>query len=369
MEFEIKRVPLYKQIQQFFLDNIQQGNWKPEEKIPSENELSKQFNVSRITIKKALDELVESGLVYRIQGKGTFLASDYGSEPVIYEHKSVSAEQKNKLIAVMMPRVNTLFNAAILNQIEQTLASDGYRMIVCQTKDSQHVEEQSIKAVLEIGVQGIIIYPAEGETYNEEVLRLTLEGFPIVLIDRYFRGIDANSVCSDNIDGAYQATKYLLGLGHSRIGIISSKHQGTTSIEDRIAGHEKALADFDIPIDHRLYNLNLEIMNRAENVAKIQEFLKANHDLTAIFAISNGLDVLKAAKISEIDIPNDLSVIMFDDHDYAQFFNQAPTCIKQDERAIGESAANLVISSIKNPTIKRQKILIPTKLIVRETTI
>lgn len=366
-EVQIERIPLYKQIQQYFLDNIQEGRWKPDEKIPSENELSEQFNVSRITVKKALDDLVDSGIIYRIQGKGSFLSNNKSFEPIIYENKS-AAKNKNKLVAVIMPRVEASFNTSLLSQIEQTLTAQGYRIIFCQTRDSQRLEEQTIKDLLEIGVQGIIIYPVEGETYNEEVLRLSLEGFPLVLIDRYFRGIDANSVCSDNFAGAYEATKYLLEQGHTRIGIISTKDQGTTSIEDRILGYEKALTDFHIPIDHRLYSLNLGIMEDNENKLKIQDFIKTNPDITAVFAISNGLSVLTAAQEIGLKVPDDLSIIMFDDYDYAEFFNPAPSCVKQQEKLIAEDAAKLLITAIENPHVKRQKIQIPTQLNIRQTT-
>lgn len=362
----ISRIPLYKQIQQYFLDNIQQGKWQPNEKIPSENELSTKFNVSRITIKKALEDLVEQGIIYRIQGKGSFLSSTSRNEPKIYVNKP--NETKNKVIALIMPRVEALFNTHLLSSIEQTLTSQGYRIIFCQSRDSQKLEEQTIKEVLELGVQGIIIYPVEGETYNEEVLRLSLKGFPLVLIDRYFRGIDVNSVCSDNFEGGYNATKHLLELGHSRIGIISTKHQDTTSIEDRILGYEKALSDFHIPVDHRLYSLNLEFMEKEENEKKIQTFLQDNPDITAIFAITNGLNILKAATELGLNVPNDLSILMFDDNEFADFFTLLPTCVQQQERKVGEEAANLLISAIENPNIKRQKVLIPTNLKIRQTT-
>ncbi|MFC3884688.1 GntR family transcriptional regulator [Bacillus songklensis] len=367
------RIPLYKQIQKYIADNIQQKRWAVNSKIPSENELAEQFNVSRITIKKALDDLVEERIIYRIQGKGSFVASNMEGEPSLYETPSQTNHHRQKLIACITPRFNSELATATFSQIESTLAEQGYRMILCQTHDSQKTEEQILRDVLQMGVEGIIIYPVEGEAYNEEVLRLTLKDFPLVLIDRYFRGIEANSVCSDNFSGSYEAIRHLIELGHTRIGVVSTMHKGTTSIEDRIAGYEKALTDADIPIDHHLYLLNLQkseenVEKREENKKEIQTFLQKNPEMTAIFAVTPGLEVLEAALEFALQVPDDLSIITFDDYSHSHLFSIPPSCVRQQGQKIGQEAAKLLISAIENPGQKRKKILIPTKLVVRQST-
>lgn len=367
------RIPLYKQIQTYIVDHIQQGIWKPDSKIPSENELAEQFNVSRITIKKALDDLVEEGLIYRIQGKGSFIAANSDGEPTIYNIPASKTNLDQKLIAVVTPHLSSELASDTYAGIETTLAKHGYKMIICQTHDSQKAEEQIIKEVRQLGVAGIIIYPVEGETYNEEVLRLTLKDFPVVLIDRYFRGIEVNSVSSDNHQGSYEAICHLIGLGHSRIGMISTSYQGTTSIEDRIIGYEKALTDKEVPIDHHLYLLNPQKSGgnkeiRENTKKKIQAFIRNNPDMSAIFAITSGIEVLEAIMELGLQIPEDLSLTMFDDSSLSHFFKTPPTCVKQQGYTIGEEAANLLVSSIEKKGQKRKKIFIPTELIVRQST-
>lgn len=356
------------QIRQYIIDHIQQKKWKPDDKIPSENELAEKFKVSRITVKKALDSLVEEGIIYRIQGRGSFVAKEKDSQSVIYQNK-VPQKNMNKLIACIIPRLNSQFITIIVSEIEKLLAQHGYRVILCQTYDSQQIETQILKEVLRLGVDGIIIYPAEGETYSEEILKLTLEKFPLVLIDRYFRGIGANSVCSDNILGAYEATTHLLELGHSRIGIISSVPDGTTSIEDRIKGFEKALTEHNIPIDHHLYLLDL-ILEEHNNINKdkIRDFLTDHHDITALFVINNGLTVMEVAMEMGFTIPEDLSIIMFDDYEFSHLLKVPPTCMRQQEKLLGQEAVKLIISTIENPLQKRQQIFVPPKLIVRNST-
>jgi GntR family transcriptional regulator, arabinose operon transcriptional repressor len=271
-------------------------------------------------------------------------------------------------VACIIPRLNSQFIITIISEIEKTLTKHGYRVILCQTHDSQRLEVQILKEVLDMGVDGIIIYPVEGETYNEEILKLTLENFPLVLIDRYFRGIDTNSVCSDNIQGAFEATSHLLQLGHTKIGIISTKPHGTTSIEDRITGFEKALTEYTIPIDHRLYLLSLEMFDEEKNKKKVQNFLVNNPEITALFVINNGLSIMEAAMEIGINIPDDLSIIIFDDYEFSHLFKIAPTCVRQQEKIIGHEAAKLIVSAIENPNQKRQKIFVPPNLIIRNST-
>lgn len=117
-------------------------------------------------------------------------------------------------------------------------------------RESRERELAMLKEAVQSGAKGIILFPVHGETYNEEVLRLTMEQYPVVVLDRYLRGVETNCVCSDNENGAYQAVSYLISKGHRRIGCISSPVLGTTSLEDRLHGYEQALADNLIPVDH-----------------------------------------------------------------------------------------------------------------------
>jgi GntR family transcriptional regulator, arabinose operon transcriptional repressor len=246
-------------------------------------------------------------------------------------------------------------------------------MILCQTHDSQKIEEQTLKEVLQMGVSGIIIYPVEGETFNKEVLRLSLKDFPLVLIDRYFRGIETNIVCSDNFRGSYEAIQHLVTLGHTQIGMISTMYQGTTSIEDRIAGYEKMLTDADIPINHNLYLLNLhrkgETAEKDEkNKKAIQSFLQKNPEMTALFLVTPDLEVLEIAIDYGLRVPDELSIIMFDDYSYSHLFSVPPSCVQQQGGKIGQEAAELLVSTIENPDQKRKKIFIPTQLVIRQST-
>jgi len=372
MERKTGRTPLYKQIRSYILDNIKQMNWLPDERIPSENELAAQFKVSRITIKNALAALAEEGLIYRIQGKGSFVSAHPSGEGAVYRTASEPAA------AFLMPRLDNRFSANLLNGIENQLAEEGFHLLFCETGDSQETETRLLKQMLRFPVKGIIVYPSYGETYNEELLKLTLQGFPIVVVDRYLKGVETNHVSSDHVLGAFEACSHLIQLGHRRIGFISTPAEGTTSIADRISGYEKALYEHDILIDRhlRLVSLDSRKVNSvfrigesdAESREVIKQFLAQTADLTAVIAVNSavGLTVMDAAEEMGLSVPGDLSVVFLDDYELSGYSKIPPTCVSQEEYSVGREAVRLLVSIMEHPQ-QRRKIMVPPRLIVRQS--
>lgn len=376
-----KGIPLYQQIQQYLIQEINSRNLGPDHKLPSESEIAGLFKVSRLTVKNALKDFVNQGAIYRIQGKGTFLASNFSGQ-VAAPPRLVAATspQSDKLVACLLPVAFTTRTLNLLNGIEERLAKHGYRMIFVKTNQSREVENRLIQEMLALKVAGMIIYPVEAEAFSEEVLRLTLNHYPLVVVDRYLRGVETNCVSTDNVQGAMDAVNHLIELGHTQIGFIATPHKGISSIEDRLAGYELALSQHNFPIDHRLRHFHLvtgkvnSILHKGECDGeikhKLQQFLQQNPSMTAVMAINSsiGLSVIQAAAELGLRIPEDLSVIFFDDYELSGFSRIPPTVISQQEYLIGAEAAELVVSLIDNPNQARRKSEIPARLIVRQST-
>jgi GntR family transcriptional regulator of arabinose operon len=368
------RTPLYKQIKEYVRDNIQQSVWQPNGKIPSENELAGKFKVSRITIKNALQELIEDGLIYRIQGKGTFVSLNKLGEPPVYRPIQ---QDSYHTVAYLMPRLDNRFTANLLHGIENQLAEEGFHLLFCTTGDSQESERQLLHKMVRSGVKGIIIYPSQGQSYNEDILKLTLNEFPVVVVDRYLRGVETNYVCSDNVTGAFDAVSHCIQQGHRNIGFISTHIEGTSSMEDRLTGYEKALSEHGILIDRhlRLTDLDSRQVNgilregasHAASKEQIKKYLQRNPDLTAVIAVNSavGLTFMEAAKECSIKVPEHLSVVFLDDFELSAFSAIPPTYVNQEEYTVGREAVKLLVSVMENPRQKRRKIVVPTRLIVR----
>ncbi|AZN41683.1 GntR family transcriptional regulator [Paenibacillus albus] len=360
---------LYEQIKHHIISEIELEHLLPHDKLPSENELTQQFSVSRITVKKAMSDLVKMGIVYRIQGKGTYVAvamPDKGAPAAETPIRPKSAPA----IALLLPFINNQHNALLINGVESVLSDAGYSLLICNTENSIQKEERVIREMVERKVAGMIIYPVDGESYNREILQLTLGSFPLVVMDRYLRGIDTNCVCPDNLLGAQEGVNYLISLGHRNIGFLSTTIRGTTSIEDRLTGYEKALAEHQIPIDRRYRYVDIELGDPKPIKEKIRDFLTKHAELTAIFAINPGLglQVIKVASEMGLRVPEDLSLIFFGDFELSEFYSVRPTFISQEDNMLGKEAANLLISVIENPEQKTRKLFFPPKLIIREST-
>ncbi|QHW33180.1 GntR family transcriptional regulator [Paenibacillus rhizovicinus] len=366
MAKNIQHLSLYEQIKHYLISEIELAHWKPHDKLPSEYELTKQFSVSRITVKKAMSDLVEQGIVYRVQGKGSYVA-----EPdTALSTGDAPRPLQTQTVALLLPFINNQHNALLLNGVERILSEAGYSLLFCNTENSIAKEERVIREMIARKVAGMIVYPVDGESYNREILQLTLDAFPLVVMDRYLRGIDTNCVCPNNLRGAQEAVDYLISLGHRNIGFLSTTITDTSSIEDRLAGYEKSLAEHQIPIDRRYRYAGIELGEPKPIKAKIRDFLERNPEMTAIFAINPGLglQVIRAASEMGIRVPEELSLIFFDDFELSEFYSVRPTYVSQEENVLGQEAAKLLISVMENPEQETQKLFFTPKLIVREST-
>ncbi|MDG0814594.1 GntR family transcriptional regulator [Cohnella rhizosphaerae] len=378
-----KRTPLYSQIRDYILANIQQLHWQANDQLPTEQELAEKFNVSRFTVKKAMAELVQEGLIYRIQGKGSFISQMVGDEhrPVVAPAADAGISTM-KLIVLLTPHIQSSLSASILTGAESYLADHGYQLIVRSTRNEQELERRLLVDSVRTGVRGVLIFPVDGETYNEEILRLTLNKFPVVVIDRYLRGVDTNCVCSDNIGGAFDATSHLIGLGHHNIAFVVVHDRTTTSLEERIAGYERALSASRYPFGPRLAYFESENGEDAppsgepqadqleRMTVRIQAFLEQNPAVTAVFAATtySGLATLQAATNLGIKVPEQLSVVFCDDFEHSALSRIPPTCVVQQESQLGIDAAKLLLSIIDNPLQERKKLTLPTRLVLRQST-
>lgn len=363
-----KFTPMYKKIENYIVDQIRNENWKPMSRIPSENELADQFGVSRITVKNALVDLVEKGAVYRLQGKGTFV-SDRMSEEMLTMTPSASEVVSKNSVGFLLPRLDNRFTANLISGIEDSLSARGYHLLFSKTNDSQECEIRKIREMKQAGVAGLIIYPVEGENYNNEILSLTLNRFPLVLLDRLLKGVETNTVSSNNYAAGKQAVQHLFELGHQHIGFISTKSEGTSSIEERLAGYEQALEEHHILIDRSLQMTRLPMTSSDEEViGMIQQFLQANSHMTAAISSNFSPHVIQAALGLGLRVPEDFSVVFFDDVVYPDFSIVPPTAVIQQERGLGREAGNLIVDQIETSTADYRQVKLPTQLIPRCST-
>ncbi|MEF9958940.1 MAG: GntR family transcriptional regulator [Niameybacter sp.] len=350
--------PLYISMRKYLLEIIERNKNTPDFKLPSENQLALRFNASRISAKNAILTLEKDGLVYRKQGKGTFIASKAS------ELELLNKEKQNPMIYFIVPGVGGNFISKIQEGIQSFAFEHHLYLGILVTGGNPQTEEEMIRVATQGNCKGLIIYPTDNNVYNKEILKLSLNNFPVVLVDRYLTGLDLSYVACDHFTAAYNSTKYLLSRGHTHIGFISQDPQLVSSVQDRSRGYQSALLDVTGNFDSKL---QLICDHTAPDFfSSFSKYLEANPNLSALITTSAGYGMKLAPYLQHIglQIPKDLTLMLFDNEfeNYLHLLSFKPLIIDQNPFEIGRKAGELLYRLLyKNP--KPKKILLPETII------
>lgn len=349
--------PLYRQIYAQLRGDISAGHLKPGERIASEKELSEQFHVSRITAKKALEMLFDEGLIERFQGKGSFVAHpDVGAHLL----SASSAAPPAHLIGVVLPEVSDAFGIRLLRGIESACSANRAFVVLRLSHGQQEGEEQAIRALLDLNVNALIVLPVHGEFYNPELLRVVLSGFPVVLVDRYLKGIPAPSVSTDNVKAARHLAEHLINQGHRAIAYVSPPASNTSTLEERLQGFNEAFqaqrrdrpksAGYAMTSVYSTMPQHCDEAHIRADEQALRDFLKQHNDVGAFVAAEYNIALL-IQRVRDPEPPGP-TIVCFDAPDSPY---EAPrfSHIRQDEEAMGRVAVELALQDGPREPIHR----------------
>lgn len=340
----VKNIPTYIQIYEDMLAKIVNGEYKEGDKLPTEMEICKLYYVSRITVKKALQKLVDKGLISRIAGKGTFVSLT----------KSDDSFNPNAKIGLIMCDFGVSYGAELIRSIEKEVSKCGKNLVLKNSYFDKEKESQAISELLAQGVEGIILQPTHNNYFSREVLKLSLNKFPIVIIDRELKGIDLPYVGTDNVSAMLSAMDYLFAKGHRNICFMTGAPLNTSTLEDRLDGFRRAYVNhsFTSSNSNEFFDIKSismkptpELIER--DVQTIYEHIINNPQITCIFAGEYAICSLvkQALKKAGKRIPDDMSLITFDNVSDPFYFTTT-TYVKQNEKEIGAKAVQTVVGCI-----------------------
>lgn len=344
-------VPLYIQIREIIRSQIENVEIKPMESLPSEDVLCKEYQVSRITVKKALHDLKKEGYIIRIKRKGTFV--DFEKHR---GEKKQDFKTGRKIFAFIVPDIEDIFMSEVYHGIENIATENGYQVVTFSSDKNAEKEVRNIELLEESNMEGAIIFPYWGRLNVLQILKLKKSGFPFVLIDRYFRDIKTAYVIVDNYKGAYQAVKHLIDLGHKKIAHIMGVE--CTANEDRFEGYRAALSRAGISCNHSLvrkiqpFETEGSIRFEPDDIGGYKEalaLLSRKERPAAIFAGNDyiALGCYKAIKERGLKVPDDISIVGFDDLKFSSDLEVPLTTIRQPKYEIGKRAAEILVEKIK----------------------
>lgn len=345
--------PLHIEIYQNIKLQIMNKELSQGARLPTEHNLADSFGVSRLTVHKALQRLAQEGWIFRHRGKGSFVANRSVTKTTNLLESTRVDKSNETLIGFVLPGTSTSYGADLLMSVVSAVNEANMSAVINLSGRSLESEERAIQRTLNTGVKGLLIYPVNGEYHNEEILRLSLNRFPLVLVDRSLAKIALPYVCSDNLRASFELTAYLLQLGHERIGYISPEISGTVPLEERFTGHMNALRDHGLAEYEYHLNISLPTGTVLENVEKqniyntLTSYLLDHPDMTAIIATEYQYAViLMEICISlGISVPADMSIVCFDSPESDAY---SFTHIKQDELEIGRSSVRMLMELMRN---------------------
>lgn len=272
--------------------------------------------------------------------------------------------KKTKTIGVIVPDILNPFFPEIVRGAEDGASKRGYSIILCNSDNNPNKEIEYIKLLKSKYVDGIVFCTNLFQDNFTEGKRL-IGDTPIVMTDSFYVEEGQYALRCDDMVGGYIATKYLLSLGHKRIACITGPNN-TTSSPERLKGYEKALNEAGIKFD---YSLIYEGNYRIDGGVKGVEALK-NKGCTAIFVYNDlmAYGVYKKLFDMGLNIPNDVSIIGYDDITFSQFVYPTLTSINQPSYQMGKDAVNILIDTAEGKKIKKTKIKYKPTLIIRDST-
>ncbi|WP_238916782.1 GntR family transcriptional regulator [Clostridium sp. YIM B02555] len=349
--------PLYQKLYNSLYDKIVSGEYSEGEKLPTEKELAAQFNVSNITSKKALEMLADNGLITRVPGKGSFVMKYTEDKENIHK-----GEAHSPIIGVVLSDFSESYGTNLLSGIEQEATKNNCFIVPRRSYGNQDLENDAIDSLVDMGVDGIIVMPVHGEHYNPKILKLIIEGYPLVLMDCDLKGIPAAFVGTENVEAAKMAADYLLEQGHRKISFMSTNPKDTTTIEERIQGFIISHAEHGVKVDETLWETNLMStlpgMDSDNNIEadcdKIKNLILDNPDITCVFVTEYNLALLVMRVLKSLNkkVPEDISILCFDGP-YNSMGDYFFTHIRQKEKEIGSTAIQFVLKLLKGEVIEK----------------
>ena len=356
-------MPKYLQLKQEIFSWLHSGRLKPDDQMPSENEIAEQFQMSRQTVRQTFGELEQEGWLFRIQGKGTFV-----SNPQAQKAQAVQT------IGVLTTYISDYIFPHIVRGVEAALRDKGYRLVLSSTDNDKEKEKENLTMMMSQPLSGLIIEPtksAEGNPNLSYYLSLDYQKIPYIMINECYPEMDCPFVKMDDELGGYLATEHLIQLGHQRIsGFFKTDDlQGV----NRLKGFMRAHHQHQIPLTpENVVNYSSEERDSKPSEMARQLLGQPENRPTAFVCYNDGLAVslLEVIRKLGLTIPEDLSMVGFDDSNLATATEVKLTTLTHPKTEMGIVAAEILINMIEGNAKEqapRQRIFTP-ELVIRTST-
>lgn len=350
--------PLYQQVKQALLADIAAGRYSPDRPFITQREICERFDVSHATAVRALNDLAAEGHLVRRRGQGTF---------VVEQPPTSSSSPKGTVVCIVQhhgPHVSQLVTG-----VEAACAELGHRMFLRHCEGDVAREEQALRQALDEGVDGIIVYPAEGAGSSGVYAEVRDRGVPLVMLDRYRPDLASDAVLADNFAAGELLTDALIAAGHTVIATLWDEVD-VTSVRDRLAGHVHSLRQHGIPVRPDLTVLR----NHREAEPRVRQawlagLLEGPRPAT-VFLCANGYVLADAAQdliALGYEIPGEVDLAGMDDAGPFDVLPLTAAAVVLPSREMGERAMRLLHDRITGSGEGPEQVVLPITVRTRQS--
>ncbi len=360
---------LYEEVAHKIQADIIRNNLKSGDKLGTEVEMAARYKVSRATIRHALVSLANAGLIDRFHGRGTYVADKSA--------RMTGGGGSN--IQIIVPYLTSSFTGRIVMGAQEVLFNNGYSVSVLSTNNSVETEGEYIKKIIDQGCPGVIIHATASDFYNPRIFDLQNKGIPLVMT-RHYPYMDSHYVEANNYQGGYDATAYLIEMGHHNIGLVTKAPGFMASLQDRIEGYRDAMSDYGLVLkrtmmltdleDHRsVYHEDRSQEHERKVIAELVEYLQKSPEMSAVICLNDlaAADLLRAARLAGRTVGRDLSIMGFDNIGISANLEPAISTVNCPTYEIGKAAARTLISEIEGAAQGYSGQTLPMELVLRES--
>lgn len=282
------------------------------------------------------------------------------------KNASALASGSTKNIGVVIPFITNYYFSTVISGIQEEAYNQGYNIILYLTNDDIQREKKLIENIATSSLDGLLISISSDSTNIDHFETLIKEDFPKVFFDRVPKDIKASKVLQSDFDGAYQATNYLINKGYSKIAHIAGPEE-LVFTQERLRGYKQSLAEAKLA--YREDYVVFSGFTQVDGYADTARLLSLKEPPNAIFAVNDrkAVGAIQALKKAGIKVGKEAGVIGFTNDPIATVIEPNLTTIEEPAFEIGLQSCKLLIRHIKNKAFEAHEILIPGRLIERES--
>ena len=350
-------LPRYVQAMLIIQQRIRSGKYRPGERIPGERDLAAELRISQMTMNRALIELEKQGWIRREHGKGTFVPENFCPPPPEVLQIGVAAHISAERA------LEDFYLGSLFRGMQRAIVNSSVSLSILE------VPANEIEQISEALLDGLLVLDML-EQNVEKVNRLYREGLKLVVLGASWKGLEVPYVDSDNVAGTQAALEHLIGLGHRRIGGLFAL-PNTCNTRDRLRTFRHILHERGIPPDESLILMEQDALSVSEaGRDRLRQILCSSARPTAFFCGGYylALEVMRIAREAGLHIPEQLSVVGYDDPVSAALLNPPLTTVRQPLDEMGRLATEMLLDWLRNTEPPRQGVVLPTQLMVRGST-